>query len=497
MNALLEILLTNAALATVLACIVGLIGLRWRQPDLLRGLWVLVLLRLLFPPIVELGVPLLQAPPSISGVSLPTASPGNLPAPTTEVTTAQSISALDLVTWGWLLGATVVLGLALRKTLQLRHLLSKATPAGSDVERVVAVLAERLGVQPPPTLVVDKAMSPALWAFLGMRRLILPKNLLVHLSKAELETLVAHELSHLRRGDHWIRHLEILTLAVHWWNPVAWWAVRRLRAAEEHCCDNAVTRLLPEGRRAYADCLLKTIRHIADQGTTGSQPLGGVLVSGLGEAANLKGRLTMILTQQGNRPLSAFSRAVLIVSALAVLGAFPTLAQKGPEKVYEGDPLPWSLENADVGTALREIAAVTGLNIIVQPGTNLQAPVTTPFDGMPWDQALDELLAAHNLTYHLEGNVLWIPGNMDAAMVPFSGQPITLTLDNTPLSQVLDDFARQTGIQFEADPSIDITRIQVTVALKGVPWDQAVDAILRINRLSYTVQGNVVRIYKP
>ena len=71
--------------------------------------------------------------------------------------------------------------------------------------------------------------------------------------------LVAHELAHFRRRDHWVRWLEAVVLAVYWWHPVAWWARRGLRAAEERCCDAWAVWLLDGNARSYGETLLVTV----------------------------------------------------------------------------------------------------------------------------------------------------------------------------------------------------------------------------------------------
>ena len=47
------------------------------------------------------------------------------------------------------------------------------------------------------------------------------------------------------------------------------------------------------------------------------------------------------------------------------------------------------------------------------------------------------------------------------------------------------------GLNIVIDPTIQGT---VDVALRDVPWDQALDIILRANKLGYMVDGNIVRI---
>ncbi len=73
----------------------------------------------------------------------------------------------------------------------------------------------------------------------------------------------------------------------------------------------------------------------------------------------------------------------------------------------------------------------------------------------------------------------------------FTGDPITLDFQSADLRAVLRTFAEISGLNIVIDPSIQGT---VDVSLRDVPWDQALDIILRANKLGYSVDGTIVRI---
>jgi len=73
----------------------------------------------------------------------------------------------------------------------------------------------------------------------------------------------------------------------------------------------------------------------------------------------------------------------------------------------------------------------------------------------------------------------------------FSGEPITLQLKDASLQDVLRTFSKLMPFSIEIDPSIDR---KVTVDLHDVPWDQALDLILRINSLGWTRDGDTLRV---
>src|SRR5262249_60001036 len=93
--------------------------------------------------------------------------------------------------------------------------------------------------------------------------LLLPAILWTRLTREQQDTLLAHELAHLRRGDAWVRRLEIVVLGLYWWHPVVWWARREIQEAEEQCCDALVLETIPTGAEMYASALLETVAFLS------------------------------------------------------------------------------------------------------------------------------------------------------------------------------------------------------------------------------------------
>jgi type IV pilus assembly protein PilQ len=76
----------------------------------------------------------------------------------------------------------------------------------------------------------------------------------------------------------------------------------------------------------------------------------------------------------------------------------------------------------------------------------------------------------------------------------WTGKPISLNLSDADLSDVLRSFAELSGLNFVVYPEV---RGTVTVSLKDVPWDQALDLILRVNGYGCVIEGRVILIGPP
>jgi type IV pilus assembly protein PilQ len=73
----------------------------------------------------------------------------------------------------------------------------------------------------------------------------------------------------------------------------------------------------------------------------------------------------------------------------------------------------------------------------------------------------------------------------------YTGEPLSLDLDGVDLRAVLRTFADVSGLNMVIDPDVQGS---VDIKLTDVPWDQALDVILRGNQLDYSVDGTIVRI---
>ncbi|WP_165227686.1 M56 family metallopeptidase [Aquisphaera insulae] len=345
MNDLLNLGLSNAAAACVMAVGVALAGLLLgSRPAWRHWLLLLVLLKLVTPPIWELPIPRLDqdrpaelaapeqndlGPMSVEIVELPddaviaAPTPAELP----PAPAPSSVSASAVLAAIWVVGVVVSLGTAGVRIVRFRRRLRAAYSAPDEVHEELAELSDRLGVTRTPTAwMLDEEVSPMVWP-LGVRpAIILPVRLWKGLDGRQRSMVLAHELAHLRRGDHVLRLFELAVTSLYWWLPVTWWARRALREAEEQCCDAWVVWAFPDEARAYAETLLDTIDFLTP--TPSAAPL---LASGFGRTQQLRRRLTMIMLGTTPRSLGAASTFAAFALSAILLPMRPSLAQKPGE----------------------------------------------------------------------------------------------------------------------------------------------------------------------
>ena len=183
----------------------------------------------------------------------------------------------------WLAGAAAMLLWALVSWLRLRRRVADAVLLEGNVfesERVASPFV--LGLIRP--------------------RIYLPFGL----DEGAREQVLTHERAHIARGDHVIRPLGWLILAVYWYNPLVWLAYALFCRDIELACDERVIRRLPvSGRADYSQALLDLSR---PHHGVGACPLA------FGESA-VKGRVKSVLTYK--RP--AFW--LIMLAAVLCIGA--------------------------------------------------------------------------------------------------------------------------------------------------------------------------------
>lgn len=78
------------------------------------------------------------------------------------------------------------------------------------------------------------------------------------MSPAARTQILAHERTHLEKGDHWIKVIAFLALALHWFNPLVWVAYLMLCKDIEIACDERVVQFMElDERKQYASALLQ------------------------------------------------------------------------------------------------------------------------------------------------------------------------------------------------------------------------------------------------
>lgn len=208
--------------------------------------------------------------------------------------------------WVWLLGMTVVAGAFLATNLRFSMLLRKNSRE-LEAESELPVYAVR-GLDTP--------------CLFGLLRPAVYVTETAAQDPTVLRHAIAHEMTHSRHGDHVWSVLRSICLAVHWYNPLAWWAAILSQRDGELACDEAtVLRLGESERAAYGRTLIEM---------TCGKKTNMLLTATTMTAGGIKERICRIAC----RPKTAL---LTVVTVLLITALIAGCTFTGP-KVSKSDP---------------------------------------------------------------------------------------------------------------------------------------------------------------
>ena len=143
---------------------------------------------------------------------------------------------------------------------------------------------------------------------------MLPAPLLTELDEAALQSVLAHEMAHVKRRDYLVRWLEWLCCVLFWWNPMVWWAQRNLRATEEICCDALVLSASISRPSLYAQALLSVMEILA-------KPVirPPAMASEINSDGFLEKRFKMIVQPKFTQKRVTWTQICVLIAALLIL----------------------------------------------------------------------------------------------------------------------------------------------------------------------------------
>ena len=284
----------------------------------------------------------------------PAVQPDTDVAPSQHVNPAKSTDWYSIVFVVWLLGAIGFLGwlifVKLRYYESLQHLMAGGP---REAYELYDRCCKELGVKPLPLWIVNKSMSPGI-AFFGEPVLLVPLSLCN--DESRLRFALLHELTHKKRGDHYMTLLLNILRAVYWFDPVVHFAFSELRSDMESACDSDVLAYIGhEQKRGYLTVIL-------DMFSYDTEPILGM--SQIRSKRMAKRRMKGAFMKSRTSP--AFRAITLCIALIMSLCCFTTACQSAPEKDTPGiaaeqtaDPSPKPTLIPDPSAQEPEVAAAT------------------------------------------------------------------------------------------------------------------------------------------
>ena len=212
-----------------------------------------------------------SAAPAIPAEILPAAQPVITEAPVNLAAPAPLQGLLetpDLLAYAgmtvlavWLAGVAYVLARSLYTHMQFMAVVEReGQPVTGHLEALSIEVAREAGLKRLPRIVTSLISSGPFVTGLFRPAVVLPAWFAEDYSRTEARAAIAHELTHVKRGDLWALQASEIFLALMWFNPLAYIARQAFRTDQEAACDADVLRRGHASPHAYGSTLVKAVR---------------------------------------------------------------------------------------------------------------------------------------------------------------------------------------------------------------------------------------------
>lgn len=258
------------------------------------------------------------------------------------------------VTALYLTGVALILGRLLRGVCGGDRLRKLATPIkDTELLQMVSQLAHRLGLKVVPTIAWCEQISIPVVVGIVTPMILLPLAVASSLTPTQLQALLLHELSHIRRFDPVVNLLQRIVEAALFFHPLVWFVSRRISIERELAADDMV---LAAGldRPLYADALVR-VAELASA-ISGPDPARRATVLGASgtNSSEFKVRVLRLLGESPPPKLNMTRVGIAVTLLLVAGGTFAwsqidksksTLDRQSPADVVEAErSIPKELE---------------------------------------------------------------------------------------------------------------------------------------------------------
>ena len=161
----------------------------------------------------------------------------------------------------WLAGVVYVLARSFYTHMQFMAVVEReGQPVTGALEALSIEVAREAGLKRLPRIVTSLISSGPFVTGLFRPAVVLPAWFAEDYSRTEARAAIAHELTHVKRGDLWALQASEIFLALMWFNPLAYIARQAFRTDQEAACDADVLRRGHASPHAYGSTLVKAVR---------------------------------------------------------------------------------------------------------------------------------------------------------------------------------------------------------------------------------------------
>jgi len=185
-----------------------------------------------------------------------------------------------------------------------------------EVLSILETCKEKLGITATiPVYEIDRLHSPCIYG-LTRPRVYLPADIVTIADSRQLTHILLHELTHYKRKDLWLNFLWTIAAMLHWYNPVVWLSLKKIKADQEVACDAGVLEVLGEKESSSYGMTLLMLSRLFNRSASPQVNVSNFFENN----KEMKRRITMIAKfKKGAYKLSAAAIILVLVFSAVML----------------------------------------------------------------------------------------------------------------------------------------------------------------------------------
>ncbi len=213
--------------------------------------------------------------------------------------------------------------------------------------------------------------------------ILMPLGALNHLTPAEVEAILAHEIAHIFRNDYLVNIIQSLIEILFYFNPAVWWISAQVRLERENCCDDIAVKLCGSSL-TYAKALVK-LQEINQRVPQLAMPLSN-------NKEHLLNRIKRILNQPQNK-----SNVMEKITASGLLLVAVLLLSLNSGKAFQHtDTTPIPTDNEAPASATAHTLTTAELTTAFEALANIVEVENPPIDSIIPEPEKEKINFRHN-----------------------------------------------------------------------------------------------------
>jgi beta-lactamase regulating signal transducer with metallopeptidase domain len=265
---------------------------------------------------------------------------------------------------------------------RVRHY--QTSPAPAHWQQRLGQLLKKLQISRPVSLLESAVIKIPMVVGVLKPVVLVPVGMLTHISPEQVESILIHELAHIRRQDYLFNLIQHLVDTLFFFNPALVWVSSLIRGERENCCDDVAINQT-RSRRQLISALVSFHEY--------TQATNRFALQFAGKENQVVKRVKRIVHKK-NHSLNAGERIVLMSSILLLSAAFITTKSSRPElspvpATVAPHPATTTATSTTAAAKLTSVPAKKTQPVSIKLITTIPAPAPAPRDTTPRTDTTD------------------------------------------------------------------------------------------------------------